>query len=608
MELSPNEPETALELLAVSQQARVFTSTLACLGARRGVLFANMKSIIAAFLLAALQSAPVSGFPAALQGRHHEKDHRGAVASETDVCSKVGIDLLRRGGNAADAMVGTAICVGTVGMYHTGIGGGGFMLIRSPKGEYEYVDFREMAPGASCEDMFVNKTELSLYGGLASGVPGELRGLEYLHKKYGKLPWKRTIEPSIKLARNGFKVNGDHVKLFALAQEMAGNNFLTEQPTWAIDFAPNGTLVGLGDTMYRKRFADTLETIANRGADAFYTGPIANATVQGLKETGGIMTLDDLQRYKVAIRDTTSITYHGYRFHGTTAPSSGAVTQAVFKILEGYDISAKANTNESTHLILEAMRFGYAMRAELGDPNFLPNMTAYQANMISDETALLVREKISPQTTLNVSDYNPKGLESLDTPGTSHMAVADNSGLAISLTSTLNLLFGSSVMIPETGIIMNNQMNDFSIPGSSNAFGYIPAPSNFIRPYKRPLSSTTPHIIERPDGQLYLVVGAAGGSKIISSTIQNIHNMLDLGDSAPQALARPRFHDQLTPNVCNVEWTYDNSTLAYLRERNHTVAIVAPGIASAQAVRMLPNGTFEAAGEPRQFNSGGYAI
>ncbi|KAK6341443.1 hypothetical protein TWF696_008517 [Orbilia brochopaga] len=566
-----------------------------------------MKSILAALLLTALQSSVlVSGLPTELEGRHYEKDHRGAVASEMDVCSKVGIDLMRRGGNAADAMVGTVICVGTVGMYHTGIGGGGFMLIRSPKGEYEYVDFREMAPAAAYEEMFVNRTELSMFGGLASGVPGELRGLEYLHKKYGKLPWKKTIQPSVKLARNGFTVTADHVKYFVLAQSMAGSNFLTENPTWALDFAPNGTLVGLGDTMYRKRFADTLETIANEGADAFYTGTIANLTIKGLNATGGIMTLADLKNYTVALREPSHGTYRGFRIHSTSAPASGAVTQAVLKILEGYNPSDDRNL--TTHRLLEAMRFGYAMRAELGDPHFLPNLTAYQANMISDETAAAIRAKISSSHTLNVSDYNPKGLESLDTPGTAQMSAADRTGLAISLTSTVNLLFGSTVMIPETGIIMNNQMNDFSIPGSSNAFGYIPSPANFIKPFKRPLSSTTPSIVEHPDGKLYLVVGAAGGSRIISATIQNIINVIDRGDSIPQALARPRLHDQLTPNVCNAEYTYDNSTLSYLAGLGHTIAWVAPGQSAAQAVRLLPNGTFEAASEPRQHNSGGYAL
>ncbi|KAF3937753.1 Gamma-glutamyltranspeptidase [Dactylella cylindrospora] len=516
---------------------------------------------------------------------------------------------MKKGGNAADAMVGTVICVGTVGMYHSGIGGGGFMLIRSPKGEYEYVDFREMAPAASWEKMFVNRTHLSMWGGMASGVPGELRGLEYLHKKYGKLKWKDTIKPSIKLARKGFRVNKDHVAYFRAGHAMAGRNFLTEDATWALDFAPNGTLVGEGDIMYRKRFADTLEIIANEGADAFYEGTLARLTINALNRTGGIMTLQDLKDYRVAIRKPAHIKYRGYKIYSTSAPSSGAVTQAVLKIIEGYPgMGNPALRHESTHLLVEAMRFGYAMRAELGDPSHVEGMDSYQASMISEATAAEVRSKISYHRTLDVADYNPKGLESLDTPGTAQMSAADKSGLAISLTTTINLLFGSTVMVPETGVIMNDEMNDFSIPGSSNAFGYIPSPSNFIRPFKRPLSSTTPTIIEDKKGRLYFIVGASGGSRIISSTIQNIWNVLDQGDNVVQALSRPRFHDQLTPNVCNMEYAYDNGTAAYLASLGHNVARIAPGSSAAQAIRITVNGTFEAAGEPRQHNSGGYAF
>ncbi|KAF3912775.1 Gamma-glutamyltranspeptidase [Dactylellina cionopaga] len=567
-----------------------------------------MKSLSPVALLLASITTTVHSLPT-LQGRYQQEDVNGAVASETDICSKIGINLMRQGGNAADAMVGTAICVGTVGMYHTGIGGGGFMLIRSEKGEYEFVDFREMAPAAAYEDMFVNKTELSMYGGLASGVPGELRGLEYLHTKYGKLRWQKLIEPSIRLARYGFYVNKDHVKYFKMAQDMAGRKFLTEDPSWALDFAPNGTLVGAGDIMYRKRFADTLETIANEGAGAFYEGKLANLMVQNLQRDGGIMTLQDLKNYTVAIRKPAHSTYRGYKLWGTSAPSSGAVTQAVLKVLEGYEgMGDPAKRNESTHALVEAMRFGYAMRAELGDPLYVDGLDAYQESMLTEATAAEIRSKINFQRTLNVSEYNPKGLESLDTPGTAQMSSADNNGLAISLTSTINLLFGSAVMDPVTGVIMNNEMNDFSIPGSSNAFGYIPSPANFIKPFKRPLSSTTPTIIEDSQGKLYLVVGAAGGSRIISATIQNIHNVIDRGDTVAQALARPRVHDQLTPNVCNLEYSYDNGTAEYLRSLGHNISYVAPGQSAAQAVRLLGNGTFEAAGEPRQFNSGGYAF
>lgn len=247
-------------------------------------------------------------------------------------------------------------------------------------------------------------------------------------------------------------------------------------------------------------------------------------------------------------------------------------------------------------------------RTELGDPDFVDGMTEYQQQMLSANTTSLIRSKISDFHTQNVSAYNPGGIESLETPGTSHVVAADKSGMAISLTTTVNLLFGSQLIVPETGVIMNNEMNDFSIPGASNAFGYIPSPANYIRPGKRPLSSIAPIIVEYPNGTLYISVGAAGGSRIITSTIQNIHHMLDEGMTAPEALAAPRLHDQLVPYYVSFEYTYDNSTVASMKERGHNVTWLAVAQSSAQALRLLGNGTFEAAGEPRQKNSGGFAV
>ncbi|KAI8265125.1 Glutathione hydrolase proenzyme [Colletotrichum sp. SAR11_239] len=531
----------------------------------------------------------------------------GAVASETDICSEIGTNLLKKGGNAADALVGTVFCIGTVGMYHSGIAGGGFMLVRAPNGTYEFIDFRETAPAAAFEDMYANNTAASMYGGLASGVPGELRGLEYLHNKYGRLPWADLVAPSIKIARFGFRVNEDLVKYMNAVTP--NGNFLTDDPSWAMDFAPHGRRVRLNETMTRKRYADTLEAIATGGADAFYTGAIANATIAALRAANGTMTLDDLANYTVAIREPAHITYRGHKLTACNAPSGGIVALSALNTVSGYeDFGAPASRNLSVHRLDEAIRFAYGQRSKLGDPIFVDGMSDYTAAMISPETGAEVRSKISDFRTQNVSAYNPEGFESLETPGTSHVATADASGLAISLTTTVNLLFGSQLMVPETGVIMNNEMNDFSIPGSSNAFGYVPSPANYIRPGKRPLSSISPVIVEKPDGKLYFVIGAAGGSRIITATIQNLHNVLDRNLTAPQALAEPRLHDQLSPNIINVEYSYDNSTISYLQSLGHNVTWVAPGSSSAQGVRLLENGTFEAAGEPRQKNSGGYAV
>ncbi|KAK3319419.1 gamma-glutamyltransferase 1 [Apodospora peruviana] len=541
--------------------------------------------------------------------KHNSKIPKlGAVASESAVCSKIGTALLQDGGNAVDALVGTVLCIGVVGMYHSGIGGGGFMVVRSPKGTYEFIDFRETAPAAAFEDMYKNNINASLYGGLASGVPGELRGLHYAHEHYGVLPWKRVVEPAVKTARYGFEVTADLVRY--MNSVTPNGNFLTDDPTWAIDFAPHGHRVQLGETITRKRYADTLEVIANEGPDAFYTGAIANATITALRKQNGTMTLDDLKNYTVAIRKPAQITYRGYKLTSCSAPSGGVVALSALKIVEGYNgFRDPAMINLTTHRLDEAIRFAYGERGNLGDPSFSPNLTAYQTKMLSEKTAAEIRSKISDSTTQNVSWYDPAGIESLETPGTSHVVTADASGMAVSLTTTVNLLFGSQLMVPETGVIMNNEMNDFSVPGVSNAFGYIPSPANFIRPGKRPLSSISPTIVETlSSGKLYFVVGAAGGSRIITSTIQNIHHVLDRKMTSPKALAQPRLHDQLVPNLVSFEYAYDNATVAYMKSLGHNVTWVAPGQSTAQGIRLLPNGTFEAAGEPRQVASGGFAV
>ncbi|KZF26975.1 gamma-glutamyltransferase [Xylona heveae TC161] len=535
-------------------------------------------------------------------------DKLGAVASESTICSNIGIELLKAGGNAADALVGTVLCVGVIGMYHSGIGGGGFMLVRSPHGDYEFIDFRETAPAAAFENMYKNNTDASIYGGLASGVPGELRGLAHLHDKYGLLPWPMVVKPSVNVARQGFPVTADLVKQMKSA--VAGqDNFLVNDPNWAIDFAPNGKLLGIGDTLTRKRYANTLEAIAEEGVDAFYHGPIAESMIRAVQAANGTMTLEDLRNYTVALRKPAHIDYHGYKLTGCSAPSGGTVALSALKIIEGYDGMGEASMlNLSTHRLDEAIRFAYGERANLGDPYFVPGMQEYEDQMLNASTAAEIRDKISDFHTLNVSAYNPLGLESLETPGTSHIVTADGSGMAITLTTTINLLFGSQVLVPETGIIMNNEMNDFSIPGTSNAFGYIPSEANYIRPGKRPLSSISPVIAEKPDGTLYYVIGAAGGSRIITSTIQNLWHVLDQNMTVPEALAQPRLHDQLMPNQVTFEYSYNNETVSFMKSRGHNVTWVAPGQSAAQGIRRLSNGTFEAAGEPRQVSSGGFAI
>ena len=477
------------------------------------------------------------------------------------------------------------------------------MIVRGSNASYEVIDFRETAPAASSETMFANAS--STLGGLASGVPGELRGLQYLHQHYGKLPWRALVEPAVKVAREGFRVTKDLVSRMNMTTP--SNAFLYTDPDWAIDFAPNGTLVGVGDIMTRKRYGDTLEAIACYGLDVFYSGPIANATIQTLHRAGGIMTLADLQNYTVAIREPLKITYRGYALRSLPVPASGVVVLTALKALEGYPAVTPETVNLTTHRFDEALRFGYGARADMGDPAFVAGTLEYEGQLLSDAHAAEVRARIDDTRTQDPKAYDPKGFATIDTPGTSEIAAVDANGMAVSVTTTINLLFGSQVIVPATGVILNNEMDDFSRPGASNSFGYAPSPNNYVAPGKRPQSSISGTIVDRADGTFHVSLGAAGGSRIITANAQNLWHILDEGLSAADALARPRFHDQLLPDTVSFEYPYDNATTAYMASLGHNVSWVAPGESAAQAVRRLENGTFEAAGEPRLVNSGGYA-
>ena len=387
------------------------------------------------------------------------------------------------------------------------------------------------------------------------------------------------------------------------------NDFLTKDPTWAMDFAPNGPRLGAGEIMTRKRYANTLETIATHGADAFYTGLLANLTIQTIQRENGTMTMDDLANYRVISRPAVSIDYQDdYRLFSCGSPASGAIALSILQTISGYNCRSSASSSSSkerdsslnAHRLAEAMRFSYGQRTLLGDPSFLPNISLLETHLLSSEYGSSTRARILDITTQNISAYNPSNLKIRNSHGTSHISAGDSSGLAISLTTTVNLYFGSKVMIPESGVIMNNQMNDFSIPGATNAFGYRASPANYVRPGKRGLSSVAPVIIEKrrkekkgkggkgSDGTgmeeenewgLYAVLGAAGGSRIITAVVQNVIDLLSpalspssaSGPSSPSSsschppflspdpsflkdvLASPRIHDQLLPNILKME-------------------------------------------------------
>ncbi|KAI0598645.1 gamma-glutamyltranspeptidase [Biscogniauxia sp. FL1348] len=541
-----------------------------------------------------------------------ESSHKGAVACESKICSQIGIDLLAQGGNAVDAFIGTQLCVGVTAMYHSGIGGGGFSLIRDQTGSYTVIDYRETAPAAAFQDMYQGNVPGSVFGGLSVGVPGELRGLELAHKKFGVLPWKSVVEPAAFVARDGFPVNEDMVRYMERGIAAAGHNFLVEDPSWAQEFAPNGALLTLGETMYRKRYGETLLQVAKHGADVFYTGPIADATIAAIQQSNGTMTKSDLSGYEAIVREPISITYRGFKLFSSSAPSSGAVCLSILKTMEAYDSADTAHVNLTLHRFDEAMRFAYGAHQALGDPAYVGNATALEERMLSAAAAASVRARILDNATQPVDHYDPERVYTAESHGTSHVVAADASGMAVSSTTTVNLLFGSLLLVPETGVVLNDEMNDFSIPGVRNEFGYAPSAANFVRAGKRPLSSITPVMVERPGGALYAAVGAAGGSFIISSTAQVVWRLLELGLSMRDAVAEPRFHDQLMPDNAVFEWRFDNATVASMSDKGHNVTWAREGVSAVQGIRvagdLASDGGFEAVGETRQANSGGLTL
>ncbi|KAI8912163.1 gamma-glutamyltranspeptidase [Powellomyces hirtus] len=556
------------------------------------------------------------------QGRAPEypvTGNKGAVVTEVDVCSNVGVDLLKKGGSAADAAIGASLCVGSLAAFHSGIGGGGFGLIRTADGTKRMFDFRETAPAASNETMFSNNTNptASIVGGLAVAIPGELRAWEDLHRQYGKLSWKELFKPAIELNRNGFKI-GNQLSVAINAKKYP---FLCADPIWREVYCPNGTAKGEGEWIRNKRYAITLDKIAKGGPDVFYNGELARTTVAAVQARGGIMTGQDLTDYVLQWRKPNNITYAGkHRVTASVAPSSGNVVLSALQTLDTFpaaDFSQK--TNLTAHRLVEAMKFGYGERTTFGDPDFVGNVTKLQASYLLPAYAKEKSGKILDNATHPIELYNPSNSEVLSDSGTSHISAVDSTGMAITLTTSVNTFWGSQIMTPD-GIILDNTMDDFSSPLTKNYYGYVPTKANFIRPGKRPLSSMSPVIVENLEtGALELATGSAGGSRIITAVLQNVYRVLasDGQLDLQQSINAPRIHNQLQPNVTSLEWAepsipgfqgFDNATASSLKEKGHITTYVAPGQSTAQGVQRFRNGTFLAAAEIRQLSARGAAL
>jgi len=517
-----------------------------------------------------------------------------AVASDVTLCSQIGRDILEKsGGNAVDAALATLLCMGLADPQSMGIGGGFFMTIYNrTTGRSVAIDARETAPAKATKDMYYNNPDASTYGGLAIGVPGEIRGYEMAHQ-FASLPWGDLFQPAIGMARDGFKV--------PRSLENALQDLTVERPNWKTELPlfvktytnpDTGRLYKEGEVLRLPELAQTLSTLAQEGADAFYDGSLTQAILDdmGYNNSGAIITADDLKQYKPTLNSALNVTLtNGYTVHAPGPPSSGAILMFILNILDGFNMTAKdfVTLEQKTvahHRIIEAFKFAYAKRTGLADEGFnntqVPQLVA---NLTSRSYADMIRAKIWDNQTHGVMYYGPT-FYNRTTTSTAHLSVVDQFGNAVSVTSTVNTRFGSKVFGEKTGIVFNNEMDDFATSDKPNDFGIYPSPANMIVPGKRPLSSMCPSVIVDKNGQVVQVVGAAGGSRITTATAYVASRVLWFGESIKAAIDALRLHHQLLPAAVSYETGFDKDILEGLKMKGHNLTKVGIGKSIVQGI------------------------
>jgi gamma-glutamyltranspeptidase/glutathione hydrolase len=501
-----------------------------------------------------------------------EAEH-GMVVTAQHLATDVGVDVLKKGGNAVDAAVAVGYALAVVYPTAGNIGGGGFMTIRLKDGKTTFLDFRERAPLAATKTMYLDDKGnvvkgASTEGYLAVGVPGSVMGFETARQKYGTKSRDELMGPAIRYAQEGFTLDqGDATEL------NGGQKRLSQDPAAAAVYTkPNGAAFVAGDRLIQPDLAATLSRIAEGGPDAFYKGSTADAIVKASHDKGGILANEDFGQYKVRELAPVTCNYRGYEIISSPPPSSGGVIICeILNVLEGYPLSYLGyGSAETVHLMVEAMRHAYVDRnAALGDPDFVDNPVS---KLLDKNYARQIRDSIDPYRAGVSKELMPKGFG--ESHETTHYSIIDNDGNAVAVTYTLNGSFGAGVVAPGTGILLNNEMDDFtSKPGVPNLYGLVQGEANAIQPKKTPLSSMSPTIIAK-DGKPFMVIGSPGGARIITITLEAIINAIDFGMDIRQAIDAPRIHHQWLPDRVYTEpYALSPDTMRLLEGMGYNVGI-----------------------------------
>jgi gamma-glutamyltranspeptidase/glutathione hydrolase len=540
--------------------------------------------------------------------RHPVYGSTGMVAAQSRVAAEIGAQVLADGGNAVDAAVAVGFSLAVTLPRAGNLGGGGFMLVHDIESDSTTaIDYREMAPPTAHRDMFLDENgdadpQLSRYSHKASGVPGTVAGLHLAHKKFGRLPWRRLVQPAADLARNGIVVSRD----LALQLVNRKETMCRDAATCRYFYKPGGASYEMGELLVQTDLADALQLIADQGPDAFYRGAIAEKIVAEMESGGGLIDMDALANYKPAVREALRGGYRGYDIVAMPPPSSGGVhVLQMLNVLSHFPIAEMgAGSADATHLLAEVMRLAYADRSKhLGDPDFYDVPVDW---LTSAGYAAELAESIDMQWARPSDDVAPGVVPAFESEDTTHFSVMDADGNVVSNTYTLNLSYGSAISVTGAGFLLNNEMDDFvSKPGVPNAFGLLGGKANAIEGGKRPLSSMTP-VIVFADGQPWFATGSPGGSRIITAVLQMLVNVIDHGMNIADASNQPRIHHQWYPDELRLESGFSPDTIRLLEARGHRVVASAQSMGSLQTVAYRDE-IFRGASDPRRPNSGSVA-